>query len=87
MTLSMILACLWLLAANVIAMLPTKDSHWTSAYVLIALGVPLLGFVIYENGLVWGLVVLLAGGWILRWPVRYLGRWIKRRLGLGHDAS
>lgn len=80
MTTSLILACIWLLVANVVAMLPTKDAHWTSAYVLIAVGLPLVGFVIYENGLFWGLAVLVAGAWILRWPVRYLGRWIRRKV-------
>ncbi len=80
MTLSLTLACLWLFVANVIAMFPSRDKHWRAAYGLIAIGLPLLGFVIYENGLVWGGVVLAAGAWILRWPVRYLGRWLRRKL-------
>ncbi len=78
MTLSLILACVWLLIANVLAMLPSKDNHWRRAYVLIALGIPLLGFVTYENGPWIGLVVLIAGMSMLRWPVIYLTRWLKR---------
>lgn len=77
MTLSLILACLWMLLANLLAMLPSRDNHWRRAYVLIALGIPLLGFVTYQNGPWWGLAILVAGMSMLRWPVIYLGRWLK----------
>ncbi len=82
MTLSLTLAAVWALAANVLAMIPSRDNHWRRAYVLIALGIPLLGYVTYENGPWWGLAVLLAGMSVLRWPVLYFGRWVRRRLGL-----
>lgn len=81
MTTSLILALVWLLVANVLAMLPSRDNHWRRAYLLIAVGIPLLGYVTYENGPFIGLVVLAAGMSVLRWPVRYLGRWVLRRLG------
>ena len=61
MTLSLTLAAVWALAANVLAMIPSRDNHWRRAYVLIALGIPLLGYVTYENGPWWGLAVLLGG--------------------------
>ncbi|NVK15280.1 MAG: DUF2484 family protein [Rhodobacteraceae bacterium] len=80
MTLSLTLAAVWALAANVLAMIPSRDNHWRRAYVLIALGIPLLGYVTYENGPWWGLAVLLAGMSVLRWPVLYFGRWVKRAL-------
>ncbi|WP_417261581.1 DUF2484 family protein [Celeribacter sp.] len=83
MTLSLTLACFWAVLANVIAMFPSRRHHWPAAYVLIALGVPLLGFVTYENGPWIGLVVFAAGVSILRWPVVYLGRWIRRTLARG----
>lgn len=79
MSLSLILACLWGIAANVLAMTPSRDHHWRRAYVLIAIGVPLLGYVTYQNGPLVGLLVLLAGMSVLRWPVIYLGRWVRRR--------
>lgn len=79
MNLSLTLACAWVVFACVIAMFPSKRSHWPLAYVLVALGVPLLGFVTYQNGPWVGLVVMLAGMSILRWPVRYLWRWAYRR--------
>lgn len=80
MSLSLILAFVWLLVANVLALIPSKDNHWQRAYALIAVGVPLLGFVTWQNGPIVGIVVLIAGVSVLRWPVIYLGRWIKTRL-------
>lgn len=77
MTLSLALACLWAVSANILAMIPSGDNHWRRAYVLIAVGIPILGFLTYENGPWVGLVALLAGMSILRWPVIYFGRWLR----------
>lgn len=79
MTLSLTLCLVWLVVANIIAMLPSRDHHWRAAYVLIALGIPLVGWVTYETGPIWGLVMLAAGMSVLRWPVVHLWRWIKAR--------
>ncbi|MEP4197431.1 MAG: DUF2484 family protein [Aliishimia sp.] len=79
MSWSLILACLWALVANVLAMTPSKDNHWRNAYILIGIGIPLLGFVTFQNGPWVGLFVLAAGISILRWPVIYLGRWLRAR--------
>lgn len=81
MSLSLILACLWCVTANVIAMFPSKHSHWPAAYGLMALGLPLLGFVFWQNGIWVGLIVLAAAASILRWPVRYLARWVSGLFG------
>lgn len=81
MTLSLWLALLWIVVANVLALIPSKDHHWTRAYVLIAMGIPLLGWVTWQNGPWIGLFCLLAGASILRWPVFFLWRWIRKRLG------
>lgn len=81
MTTSLILALIWLVVANVLAMIPSKDNHWTRAYVLIAIGIPLVGYVTYENGPIWGVLVLAAGASVLRWPVIYLTRWVRGKLG------
>lgn len=80
MTLSLIFAALWALGANIIAMLPSRDYHWRAAYGLIAVGIPILGFVTWQNGPWVGLAVLVAGMSMLRWPVIYLGRWARARL-------
>ncbi len=73
---SLITACVWLVTANVIAMFPSKHAHWPAAYALIAMGLPLLAWVGWENGIWVALVVLVAAASVLRWPVRYLLRWI-----------
>lgn len=81
MSLSFTLACLWVVAACVAGLLPSKRSHWPAAYALMAAGVPVLGFVAYQHGL-WGVAVcLIAGASILRWPVIYLVRWARARIG------
>lgn len=76
MTASLTLACLWGLIANVIAVFPSRHHHWPAAYALIAIGLPLLAFVVAENGWIVGALVLCAAASILRWPVRYLFRWL-----------
>lgn len=81
MILPLALCLVWLIAANLIGMLPSRDKHWRVAYGLIAIGVPLLGWATYEAGPVVGLVLLGAGASILRWPVVYLWRWLRRQLG------
>ncbi|WP_282119134.1 DUF2484 family protein [Ruegeria atlantica] len=78
MNLSIALAALWGISANVLAMIPSKDNHWTRAYILIAVGIPILGYVTLQNGPWIGLLVLAAGMSVLRWPIIYLGRWVRR---------
>lgn len=80
MSQSLIAAFLWLIAANVIGLLPTRDHHWRSAYILIAIGIPILGWVTYENGPIWGMVMAAGGASVLRWPVYFLARWVKRKM-------
>lgn len=81
MTPSFITALVWLITANVIGLLPSKHKHWPSAYVLIALGLPLLVWVALENGLWITLGVFVAAASILRWPVIFLLRWVANLIG------
>ncbi len=83
MTSALIAAFLWLIAANVIAMFPSRDQHWTNAYILIAIGVPILGWVTMAGGPLWGLAVLIGGASVLRWPLLRLGRWLRKMPGGG----
>jgi len=78
MPLSLLLASIWAVAANVIAMFPSKSNHWPAAYGLIAAGLPILVYTFWQMGPWVGLAVLAAGASILRWPVRYLLRWLRR---------
>lgn len=82
-TWSLAIGCLWLVTANVLAMIPSRDNHWTRAYVLIAMGVPILGWITLENGPWIALIFLAAGASVLRWPVIYLTRWVRRHAGRG----
>ncbi|WP_299782745.1 DUF2484 family protein [uncultured Roseobacter sp.] len=79
MSFPLILAALWAVVANVLAMTPSKDHHWRNAYMLIAIGIPIVGYVTWLHGPWLGLLVMAGGVSVLRWPVIYLGRWIKRR--------
>ncbi len=80
MNMSLVAALIWLIAANVIGMLPSRDHHWRNAYLLIAVAVPILVWLAFAKGALWALAFLLAAGSVLRWPVIYLWRWIKRRI-------
>lgn len=80
MSLSLMLTCLWALSANVLAMIPSNDNHWRRAYALIAVGIPILGLVTWQHGPWVGLLVLAAGMSMLRWPVIYLSRWVRRKI-------
>lgn len=77
---SLIAAALWAVAANVIGMIPSKRGHWPAAWGLIGVGIPIVGWVTLQNGPFVGLAVLAAGASVLRWPLRYLLRWIRHTL-------
>ncbi len=79
-TLALIAALVWLILANVVGMLPSKAQHWSNAYRLIAVGLPILVWLGLTNGALYALVFLVAAGSVLRWPLVYLWRWIRRRL-------
>ncbi len=81
LTFPFVFACIWLVTANVLAMIPSKDNHWQRAYVLIAFGVPVFFWLWWSNGLLLAIIFLFAGMSVLRWPVIYLVRWIKRQFG------
>lgn len=80
MNLPIILGLVWLIAANVIAMFPSRDHHWRNAYRLIAVGVPILGWISYVDGPLWGLAFLAGGTSVLRWPVYFVWKWLRGRM-------
>ncbi|MEY4698109.1 MAG: hypothetical protein RIT14_2537 [Pseudomonadota bacterium] len=78
MTAGLIVACLWLVPANLAALLPQLDQQRRAAYGLIAAGIPILGIVTWQNGPLSGMLVLAAGAAVLRWPLIGLWRGLRR---------
>jgi len=78
MSLSLILACVWAIVANISGMFPSRHNHWPAAYALIAAGIPLLGYITLQHGPWITLLIAAAGVSILRWPVLYAIRWVRR---------
>lgn len=78
---SLILACIWALVACAAGMGPRRF-HIPAAWVLILTGIPLLGFVTYQAGPIWGVVLLMAGASVLRWPLIRLGQRIRRAVSV-----
>ena len=62
----------------ILAAIPSKDNHWRRAYLLMALGAPILVWVYLSDGLYWGLAFTVAVISVFRWPLRYLVAWIVR---------
>lgn len=67
------LVALWVLAAN-LPLLVADRWRRAAGYALVALGVPILGFVTWQAGPVWGLILLGIGAALLRWSPLMLGR-------------
>lgn len=74
MALAGVLIGLWVVLAFVLSAFPSRDNHWRRAYVLMAVGLPLLLWIIWAEGLWPGLLALCVGATVLRWPVYYLWR-------------
>lgn len=68
MPMSLILACLWGFAAGLAGMAPERY-HWPAAWLLVAAGIPILGYVTWQMGPVWGLICFAGGASVLRWPL------------------
>lgn len=76
---SLAAAGLWVIVATALALLRSRDRPWRAASGLIAVGIPILGWVTYENGPWAGLLALAAGASILRWPLVRLWRRARRK--------
>lgn len=77
---SLILACLWTVLACLAAMGP-RNIQWPAAWALIAAGIPLLGWATYQVGPFWGIVLLVAGAAVVRWPLRRAAHHLYRTVG------
>lgn len=77
MSIPALLACGWCVLANCIGMFPSKHKHWPAFYALITIGVPLLAWVYWADGWIFGLIFTIAAMSIFRWPVVYALRWFR----------
>lgn len=75
---SLLILCLWLVAANVAGMVPSKNAYWRRAYVMMALFVPVVVYVFMENPWWVGALAIAAAASVFRWPVIYFTRWVRR---------
>ncbi len=80
-TLAFLPRLIWLIVANVLGMLPSRDQNWSNAYRLTAVGLPILIWIAVAKGLIWAALFLLAAANVLRWPLAHVWRWMKTRLG------
>lgn len=79
MPLSLILACFWVLAAAITALLPMRYQY-VPGLTLLILSVPLTIFVGVQLGWVWVAIVLFAVLSMFRRPLVALARHMRRRL-------
>ena len=86
MPISLIFACVWALLACFAAMGP-RAIQWPAAWVLIATGIPLLGWVTYQAGPVFGLLFFVAGASVLRWPLKRAGHHLRRGMASPSDED
>jgi len=78
-TTSLLLACLWVLVATAIALMPRRY-HVPGAVGLAASGIPLLGLVTWENGPLAGVLAMAAAASVLRWPLFHLASLLRKVL-------
>ncbi|MFT7146309.1 MAG: hypothetical protein ACJASZ_001186 [Yoonia sp.] len=71
---------LWVVLAFAMVLIPSNDNHWRRAYVLIAIGVPLLIWIFWQHGVLMGMLGLVVGGLVLRWPVYFAWCWFRQKM-------
>lgn len=73
MSLALTLACLWVLASAIVAMLPMRF-QWPLGFPLLLASIPMVGFVGYSHGWIWSVVIVIAVVSMYRNPLRYFVR-------------
>ncbi|SEM53467.1 Protein of unknown function [Loktanella fryxellensis] len=76
-SLPLVMALVWLIAANVAAMLPGRNQHRRRAMALLAVGLPLLVWLTVDQGPLLGLLFFAGGASVLRYPLLHLLRWLR----------
>lgn len=83
MSVSLALVCLWVLAGVVTGMAAPRwprHLHRAGAIGLVLTGIPLLGLVTWQYGPFIGLIAMVAGMSVVRWPVVLVGLSVEKRL-------
>lgn len=73
-------ACGWIVLAAILAAVPSNDNHWRRAYFLMAVGAPILVWVYWQDGVLFGLIFTAAAASTFRWPLRYFFAWLRRQV-------
>lgn len=71
---------LWIVTAWLLSVILKPRQTWPAAYGLIAIGLPLLFWIFQRHGSLVALAALAVGCLVLRWPLIYLGRWLRKTL-------
>ena len=79
MALSLILACLWVIAAAIVSMLLMRFQYLPGVTLLV-LAIPLAVFVAMEVGVLWVLAVIFAVLSMFRRPLYYIARRLVARV-------
>jgi hypothetical protein len=74
---ALVALCLWVVLAWVLMVSLTSKQSWPAAYCLIAGGLPLLAWLWVEQGPLFVVVGAAVMATVLRWPMIYLGRWLR----------
>ena len=83
---ALVALCLWVVVAWLLMVTLTAKQSWPAAYVLIAVGVPIVVWLGLAMGAALALLGVAVMMLVLRWPVRYGLRWIARKLGMRADG-
>ncbi len=78
---ALIALCLWVVLAWLLMLVLTAKQSWPAAYGLMAIGAPILVWIWISVGPLWAALGLAVMMLVLRWPVIYFGRWLRRLAG------
>ncbi|WP_371155388.1 DUF2484 family protein [Jannaschia sp. 2305UL9-9] len=77
---ALIALCLWVVVAWIAMVSLSSRQSWPAAYVLIAAGLPIVIGLGATMGWPWAMLGVMTMAAVLRWPLRYLWRWVARVL-------
>lgn len=79
MSLSLVIGCIWVLAAAITALLPMR-MQFPPGFILLFLAPVIICFIGYEHGWIWAALALIAFVSMFRRPLFALVKWGVRKL-------